>query len=495
MAKTERSELFIGGQWVRPDGAGTIDVIDPSTEKVLGQVPEGTAVDIDRAVEAARAAVPVLAAMAPEERAVLCERLADAIEANALDIGALVSSEVGTPMPGAVMLHAGVAVALFRQYAAVARTYAWRKEVGEFVISVTPEYAFEPRPGTSVVVSEPIGVVGAITPWNYPLTLAAYKIAPALAAGCPVVLKPSEVAPLSAFVLADLVSETGWPAGALNVVSGYGVPAGERLASHPDVDMVTFTGSTAAGRRVAALAADSVKRVKLELGGKSAVVVLPGADLEAAVSTTLRQVFMNAGQTCLAWSRLLVPADQQDEAVEIARRLVEANFPVGAPSSGSAVIGPVVSKVQHDRVTSYIRGAIDEGARLVTGGTDRPDGLDVGYYIAPTVLADVRPDHRVAQEEVFGPVLAIMPYDDVDDAVSIANGTIYGLHGAVFADSDDAAIEFANRLQTGQVDINGMQFNFMAPFGGYRQSGNGKELGIEGFESFLETKTLQIVRG
>jgi aldehyde dehydrogenase (NAD+) len=486
-----RDSLFIGGKWVPSTGHGVIEVEDPATEQTFATIPEGTAEDIDRAVAAARAAFPGWSATAPDTRADILDKAAIALMERIVDLGALVSREAGTPMPGAVALQGGVAPVLFQLYAGIARTFEWEHNVGERVVTLTEGYGFDEADGSSLVISEPIGVVGAITPWNYPLNLVAYKVAPALAAGCTVVLKPSEVAPLSAFVLAEVLEDAGLPPGVFNVVTGYGDPVGARLAEHPDVDMITFTGSTVAGARVAAAAAATIKRVHLELGGKNAAVVLRGADLKSAVGATVQQLLMNSGQTCLAWSRLVVPAELQDEAVALSIETLQNGYQVGPGDRVS--LGPMASAAQQSRVRALIDQAISEGARLVIGGAEQPDETPSGYYIRPTVFADVVSTMTIAQEEVFGPVLSIMPYDTEDDAADIANSTRYGLHGAVFADDEVRARAFARQIRTGQIDINQVCFNPMAPFGGYKQSGNGKELGVEGFQAFLEQKTLQTV--
>ncbi|QLL08726.1 aldehyde dehydrogenase family protein [Mycobacterium vicinigordonae] len=472
METCDRPNLFIGGRWVPAGNEPPIDVINPATEEVIGRVPNGGPDHVNAAVSAARAAWESWADTPVEDRAKICERVGKAWDALIPEIAQLISREVGTPVVASETLQAPGPSIMFRHYAAIARSYPWTTDVNG-----------------SIVVREPIGVVGAITPWNYPLTLVSYKIPGALAAGCTVVLKPSEVAPLSAFVLAEQLQQAGLPDGVFNIVTG-GPAAGERLVSHPEVDMVTFTGSTASGRHVAAAAAATVKRVHLELGGKSAAIFMPDTDLDEAVGAYLRQALMNNGQTCLAWSRLLVPADRHDEIVEALKVVVESAFAPGDPFGG-AFVGPMASKVQQRRIQQFIRQGQHEGAVLVTGGADSPQGLETGFYLRPTIFANVSNDMTVAREEIFGPVICVLPYRDVDEAVAIANDSPYGLHGAVFSADADAAIALARRLRTGQVDINGFQFNVMAPFGGYKQSGNGKELGVEGFEAFLETKTIQ----
>jgi acyl-CoA reductase-like NAD-dependent aldehyde dehydrogenase len=358
-------------------------------------------------------------------------------------------------------------------------------------VQILDDFPFEERVGNSLVVREPVGVVGAITPWNYPLHQIIAKVAPALAAGCTIVLKPSEVTPLNAFILAEIMDEVGVPAGVFNLVTGTGPVVGEAIASHPQVDMVSFTGSTPAGKRVTELGAQSVKRVHLELGGKSANVLLDDADLDACVAPgVIYGCYLNSGQTCSALTRMLVPRDQQDAVVERAKAAAES-VTLG-PGDSDAQIGPLVSGVQRDRVRGYIQKGIDEGARLVTGGVEPPEGLDTGYFVQPTVFADDTPEMTIAQEEIFGPVLAIMPYDDEDDAVRIANSTIYGLSGGVQSADLERATRFARRMRTGQVEVNGGGFNIAAPFGGYKQSGNGRELGKFGLEEFLEVKSLQL---
>jgi acyl-CoA reductase-like NAD-dependent aldehyde dehydrogenase len=467
-------KLYIDGAWVDPAGSGTIDVISASTEEVMGRIPEGTSADVDRAVAAARAAFPSWSQTPKEERGKLLQRLSEGLGSRMVEIATTIAGEVGMPMRLSQMIQAGLPTAVMSSYA-----------------QILEEFPFEEQVNNSLVVREPVGVVGCITPWNYPLHQIVAKVAPALAAGCTVVLKPSEVAPLNAFILAEIVHEVGLPAGVFNLVSGSGPVVGEAIAGHPDVDMVSFTGSTRAGKRVAELAAQTVKRVALELGGKSANVILDDADLEKAVTAGVNNAFLNSGQTCTAWTRMLVPRDKQDQAARIAAGVAESLTP-GDPFGDTARLGPLVSEAQRDRVRNYIRKGVDEGARLVTGGDEAPEGLDKGYYVRPTVFADVRSEMTIAQEEIFGPVLSILPYDDDDDAVRIANDTIYGLAGGVWSGDPERAKAVARRLRTGQVDINGGGFNFMAPFGGYKQSGVGRELGRYGLEEFLETKSLQL---
>ncbi|WP_330176568.1 aldehyde dehydrogenase family protein [Streptomyces sp. NBC_01498] len=463
--------MYIGGEWRPAAGPGTIAVVNPATEQVIAEVPAGTAEDVDAAVRAARAAFPGWAATPPAARAARLAALRDALAARTEEIAETVTAELGSPLKLSRAVHAGTPVRVAASYAELAASYA-----------------FEERIGNSTVLLEPVGVVGAITPWNYPLHQIVAKVAPALAAGCTVVVKPAEDTPLTAQIFAEAVHEAGLPPGVVNVVTGVGTVAGQALAAHEDVDLVSFTGSTAVGRRIGATAGGAVKRVALELGGKSANVILPSADLAKAVKVGVANVMTNSGQTCSAWTRMLVHTDRYDEAVEAAVAAV-ASYRAGDPHDELCRVGPLVSAAQRERVRGYIERGLAEGARLVAGGTETPH--DTGWFVTPTVLADVTPEMTVAQEEIFGPVLCVLRYEDEEDALRIANGTVYGLAGAVWAGDESEAVAFARRMETGQVDINGGRFNPLAPFGGYKQSGVGRELGPHGLAEYLQTKSLQ----
>lgn len=469
-----RDKLYINGRWVPSQSTRRIDVTNAATEAVMGQVPDGVAADVDSAVAAARAAFEPWAATPVDKRADYLQRIADGLTARSDEIARCITAEVGMPLKMSQRIQAALPPQVMASYAKLVRGYE-----------------FEERIGNSLVMREPVGVIGCITPWNYPLHQAVTKVAPALAAGCTVVLKPSEVAPLTAFMLAEVIGAAGLPAGVFNLVCGTGPVVGEALAAHADVDMISFTGSTRAGKRVSELAAATVKRVALELGGKSASVVLPDADLARAVRGTLNSCFLNSGQTCTALSRLLVPAARYEEA---ARLVVETagSYTLGDPLAPDTKLGPLISDTQRQRVRSYIRKGIEEGAQVLLGGPDTPAGFDRGYYVQPTVFGPVEPHMTIAQEEIFGPVLSIIPYASEDDAVHIANNTVYGLSGAVWSNDDEHARRIARRLRTGRVEINGGAFNMLAPFGGYKQSGHGRELGRYGLEEFLEVKSLQL---
>ncbi|MEV0303956.1 aldehyde dehydrogenase family protein [Streptomyces prasinus] len=455
--------MYIDGAWRPAAGPDVIEVVDPADGQVIATVPAGTVEDVDAAVRAARAALPAWAATAPAERAARLAALRDVLVARQEEIARTVTAELGAPLKLSQTVHAAVPVAVAGSYAELAATYP-----------------FEERTGNSTVLHEPVGVVGAITPWNYPLHQIVAKAAPALAAGCTIVVKPAEDTPLVARLFAEAVHEAGVPAGVFNLVTGLGPVAGQALAEHPDVDLVSFTGSTAVGRRIGAVAAAAVKKVALELGGKSANVILPGADLARAVNVGVANVMSNSGQTCSAWTRMLVHRDQYDEAVELA---------AAAAAKYGDRIGPLVNAKQQERVRGYIEKGVAEGARLVAGGPDAP--RERGCFVSPTVFADVTPDMTIAQEEIFGPVLSVLRYEDEEDALRIANGTVYGLAGAVWAADEAQATAFARRMETGQVDINGGRFNPLAPFGGYKQSGVGRELGVHGLTEYLQTKSLQ----
>ncbi|MFC8917248.1 aldehyde dehydrogenase family protein [Streptomyces sp. NPDC047821] len=457
--------MYIGGAWRPAAGTDTIAVVNPADEQVIAHVPAGTAEDVDAAVRAARAAFPAWAATTPAERAARLTALRDALAARQDEIARTVTAELGAPAQLAEQVHAGLPVLITGTYAEMVATYP-----------------FEEKVGNSTVLLEPVGVVGAITPWNYPLHQVVAKVAPALAAGCTVVLKPAEDTPLTARLFAEAAHEAGLPAGVFNLVTGLGPVAGQALAEHDGVDLVSFTGSTAVGRRIGALAGGAVKRVALELGGKSANVILPSADLPKAVRTGIANALSNAGQRCSALTRVLVHKDQYDEAVAIAAEAVAAYTPGDR-------LGPMVNAKQLQRVRGYIDQGVREGARLVVGGTEAP--LDRGYYVSPTIFADVTPEMTIAQEEIFGPVISFLRYEDEEDALRIANGTVYGLAGAVWAGDETEAVAFARRMEAGQVDINGGRFNPLAPFGGYKQSGVGRELGAHGLAEYLHTKSLQ----
>ncbi|WP_156757793.1 aldehyde dehydrogenase family protein [Actinokineospora pegani] len=470
---TARAGHVIDGELVE-GSADRIDVVNPATEEVIATVPAGTAADVDAAVTAARAAFGAWSDRSPRERAELVLKVSEGIKARRDEIAATITAEMGSPLSFSTKVQAALPAATS---AAVAR------------LVLDGGYEFAEEIGNSLVVREPIGVVGAITPWNYPLHQIVAKVAPALIAGNTVVLKPSEVAPLNANLLLEVLAEAGVPAGVVNLVHGTGQVVGDAISGHADIDMVSFTGSTNAGKLVSANAAGTVKRVALELGGKSANVILDDANLEKAVKVGLGNTFINGGQTCTAWTRWVVPAALHDQVVELAAANA-AKYSVGDPAAETTRIGPMSSAAQRDRVLGYIQDGRDGGATVAFGGTT--DGLPTtGAYVPPTIFAGVRSDMKIAQEEIFGPVLAILPAADEDEAVEIANSTIYGLAGAVFSEDTDRALRVAKRLRTGQVDINGGSFNPGAPFGGYRQSGNGRELGKFGLEEFSEIKSIQ----
>jgi aldehyde dehydrogenase (NAD+) len=461
---------WIGGKAVT-GGTETIDVVNPASNEVIAAVPAGTAADVDAAVAAATAAFPGWAGTDPAERAAIVQRIAEGLQARAGEIADTITAEMGAPITLSRRAQAGLPIAVTASVAALAADFPWTEEIGN-----------------ALIVREPIGVVGAITPWNFPLQQTVTKVVPALLAGNTVVHKPSEIAPRTARILAEVAAEAGLPAGVYNVVHGTGPVAGEALTTHPGIDMVSFTGSTRAGRRISVAASDTVKRVALELGGKSANIILDDADLTQAIPLGVASTFTNSGQICGAWTRMLVPAAKHDEIVDRAIAAA-AEYTVGDPADEGTRIGPVASEIQRQRVTGYIERGIADGATLARGGPGKPEGLEKGAYVRPTIFANVDPNAVIAQEEIFGPVLSVIPYTTEDEAVQIANSTIYGLSGAVFGEAEHA-LAIARRLRTGKVDINGPELNVLAPFGGYKQSGNGREMGRFGLEEFLEVKSI-----
>ncbi|HEY0477304.1 MAG TPA: aldehyde dehydrogenase family protein [Kofleriaceae bacterium] len=473
-----RDKFYIDGQWATPSTKDTIDVHNAGTGEVMGKVPAGGDQDIDAAVRAARAAFDGWSQRPVAERADYLAKISAGLKQRLELLARTIAQEVGMPIKLAGRIQAGLPMMTFGNYAKIAS-----------------EFPFEDKVGNSVVVRDPVGVVGAITPWNYPLHQIALKVAPALAAGCTVVLKPSEIAPFNAFILAEVVHEAGLPKGVFNLVTGFGPVVGEALVRHPEVDMISFTGSTRAGKRISEVAAQTVKRVTLELGGKSASIVLEDADLAAAVKGTVTNCYLNSGQTCTAFTRLLVHESQYAEAKAIAAEAANSFVP-GDPLSESSRLGPLSSQMQLDRVRGYIRKGLEDGAELVTGGVEAPEGVAPGgYFVRPTVFGKVDPKSTIGQEEIFGPVLSIITYKDEDDAVRIANDTIYGLAGGVWSKDEARAQRVARRMRAGQIDINGGPFNMNAPFGGFKQSGHGREAGKYGLEEFLEYKSLQLKPG
>lgn len=468
-------QLYMDGGWVRPASGRRIGVINPFTEQVIGHVPDADDVDVDCAVRAARHAFSAWSATSMDARAALLRRCHEKFVERSEDFAAAIVSEVGMPAKLTRRIQVGLPMQQFGIFAELLPTVFADRSIGH-----------------SKVLREPIGVVACITPWNYPLHQIVAKVVPAIAAGCTVVLKPSEVAPLNAFILAEVLHAAGLPPGVFNLVTGLGASAGHRLVSHPAVDMVSFTGSTAAGRAISKAAADSIKRVALELGGKSAAVVLDDADLPAAVRATVSSCFLNSGQTCTALTRLIVPEGCYREAARLAAEAAE-RFTLGDPNDDATRMGPLVSRDQLDRVRAFIRQGIASGAKLLAGGEDAPSQAVSGFFCRPTVFGRVAPGSILEQEEIFGPVLSILTYPDGDDeaAVELANGTVYGLAGAVWSRDLRRADAVARKMRAGQVDINGAAFNILAPFGGYRQSGNGREMGLHGIEEFTELKAIQ----
>jgi aldehyde dehydrogenase (NAD+) len=469
-----REKIFIGGEWVEPAGADPLPVVNSTTEETIATIPGCTPVEVDHAVDAARAAFEVWSTTPRAERAEALAAIAAGLGERAEELTDTITQELGMPRKLTKMIQVGLGINHFAAMPAAMEEVRWEEEMGN-----------------SRVLREAAGVLGAITPWNYPLNQIAAKVAPALAAGCTVVLKPSEIVPLNAFILAEVIESVGLPAGAFNLVTGIGPVVGEAIAGHPGIDMVSFTGSTRAGRRVSELAAATVKPVAMELGGKSPNILLDGADFARAVPDGVAKCFLNSGQTCSALTRMLVPRERLAEVEELAAGAAEA-FTPGDPFEPSTKLGPLASANQRERVRSYIAKGEAEGAKLLTGGTDAPEGLERGFFVRPTVFSEVTPEMTIAREEIFGPVLAIQPYEDEADAVRIANATEYGLAGGVWAGDADKAIAVARKLRTGQIEINGGAFNPIAPFGGYGQSGHGRENGRFGLEEMLQVKSLQL---
>jgi aldehyde dehydrogenase (NAD+) len=467
----EYLQFYIDGQWVDPVTPKTLDVINPANEEVCGHISLGSAEDVDRAVKAARKAFETWSVTSREERVAVLERIVAEYQKRFDDMAKAITEEMGAPAWLAQRAQAAIGIGHLST-----------------AIEVLKNYKFEEDRGSTRVAKEPIGVCGFITPWNWPINQIATKVAPALATGCTMVLKPSEVAPFSGYIWTEILDAAGVPAGVFNMINGDGPTVGAAIASHPGVDMVSFTGSTRAGIEVARNAAATVKRVHQELGGKSPNIILENADYQKAVGGGVASVMMNSGQSCNAPTRMLVPNKKMDEAIAIAQATAEAHD-VGDPN-GNAKMGPVVSEVQFNKIQGLIQKGIDEGATLVTGGTGRPETIDKGYYVKPTVFANVTNDMTIAREEIFGPVVSILGYDDVDEAVAVGNDTEYGLAAYVSGNDPDEVRKVASRLRAGQVILNGAQASMMDPFGGYKMSGNGREWGDHAFGEFLETKAV-----
>ena len=468
---SNNEKFYINGEWVEPQGSETVEVINPATEEAIGTISLGNHADVDAAVAAAQEAFHTFSQTSVEERLEMLNKITEIIGARSGDLATAITSEMGAPNGLAKAAQAGTGLFHFATTAGILANFKFEEEVGK-----------------SLIVKEPVGVVGMITPWNWPINQIACKVAPALAAGCTMVLKPSEIAPLNAIIFAEIMDEAGVPPGVFNLVNGDGPTVGAYLSSHPGVDMMSFTGSTRAGIEVAKNAAATVKRVAQELGGKSANIILDDANLEESVGRDASGMCMNSGQSCNAGTRMLVPHSQMEAATAIAKASMEA-VTVGDPTSDGTTIGPVVSEVQWNKIQDLIQSGIDEGAELVCGGLGRPDGMTVGYYVKPTLFTNVTNDMRIAQEEIFGPVLVLIGYEDDAEAISIANDTIYGLAGYI-SGSHDRAVEIARKIRTGNMHVNGSGPDFNAPFGGYKQSGNGREWGSHGLEEFMEVKAI-----
>lgn len=464
--------FFINGAWVSPPGRRELAVVNPATEQEIGKILLGTAEDVDAAVKAARAAFEAFSQTTREERIALLERIIQVYQGRIKDVAVAISDEMGAPMKLALHAQAGSGIGHFMS-----------------TLAVLKEFEFEEQLGTTQIRREPVGVCGLITPWNWPINQISCKVAPALAAGCTVVLKPSEVAPLSAHIFAEILAEAGVPKGVFNMIDGDGATVGDAISRHPDIDMVSFTGSTRAGVQVAKAAADTVKRVSQELGGKSANIILEDADLNAAVKSGVLSMMSNTGQSCNAPSRMLVPAKLYDEAVKIAKAVAEKPV-VGDPKAEGVTMGPVANKTQFEKIQRLLRQGLDEGATAVVGGPGRPNGIEKGYFIKPTVFTNVNNSMTIAREEIFGPVLVMIPYQTEEEAVRIANDTVYGLSGYVYSGNIENARRVARKLRTGMVHLNGASTDVNAPFGGYKQSGNGREGGLFGLKDFMEVKAI-----
>ena len=469
-----RDQLYIDGKWVQPIGTGSIDVINPATEEIIGKIPVGSKKDIDIAASAARIAFDSWSKSSIETRIDILNALSNALKERGEDIAQTITAEVGTPIGYSRVAMVGTPRVVSRSYAKILENFDWEEKVRN-----------------SIICKEPIGVCAFITPWNFPLHQIIGKVAPAIAAGCTMILKPSKEAPLSAFILADILHEIGLPSGVFNLVSGHGSEIGNYMSSHPEVDMVSFTGSTGAGISVSEAAATTVKRVTLELGGKSANVALEDADPTLVAKKAIGACHQNSGQTCSALTRLIIPESMSDEVYEI---IAEKNnsYTVGDPLEESTRCGPMVSLRQQKSVSKYIESGINEGATLISGGLGMPEGISKGYYVKPTIFANVSPDMKIWKEEIFGPVLVITTYKSEEEALKLANDSIYGLSGGVWSKDEKRAIKFAKDMRTGQVSVNGGAFNVSAPFGGYKLSGNGRELGSHGLNEFLEIKSIQL---
>lgn len=468
----KRLQFYIDGKWVDPVSPKTLDVINPATEEPIGQISLGSKADVDKAVAAARKAFETFSQTTKEQRLALLQKITEIYQRRFGEFAETISLEMGAPMWLSKAAQAATGVAHLMQ-----------------TMKILKDFEFTKTQGTTGIMYEPVGVVGMITPWNWPVNQIMCKAAPAIAAGCTMVLKPSEIAPLNAMLIADVFHEAGVPPGVFNLVNGDGPTVGEAMSSHPGIDMMSFTGSTRAGVAVAKASADTVKRVTQELGGKSANIILEDADLKKAVTGGVMGCFGNSGQSCNAPTRMFVPRKKQDEAIAIAKATAES-VKVADPFSEGMVMGPVVSEAQFNKIQGLIKKGIDEGATLVTGGLGRPEGLNRGYFVRPTVFANVTNDMTIAREEIFGPVLSILPYDTEEQAIAMANDTPYGLSGYVQSGSVEHARKVAARLRTGNVHLNGAGPDFNAPFGGYKMSGTGREWGEHGFKEFLEVKAV-----